>query len=138
MRSTSRIDGAFLFLNGLLLFLVTFVPFPTALVSEYLRRPEARTAAAIYAGTYVLLAIAFNLLWRYASGGMRLLDPRCTREEVAKFSTRDTERLDAYAARLEAVADVLRALALETPPNVVEGHPFAAISELIKSGPAAQ
>ncbi|MEA2877760.1 MAG: hypothetical protein QOF14_2956, partial [Hyphomicrobiales bacterium] len=57
-----------------------------------------------------------------------------THEEVAKFSTRDAERLDAYAARLEAVANVLRALALETPPNVVEGHPFAAISELIKSG----
>jgi phytoene dehydrogenase-like protein len=57
-----------------------------------------------------------------------------TRDEVAKFSTRDAERLDAYQARLEAVADVLRALALETPPNVVEGHPFAAISELIKSG----
>ncbi|MEJ0078829.1 MAG: NAD(P)/FAD-dependent oxidoreductase [Alphaproteobacteria bacterium] len=57
-----------------------------------------------------------------------------TREEVAKFSPRDAERLDAYQARLEAVADVLRALALETPPNVVEGHPFAAIAELIKSG----
>src|SRR5688500_4018294 len=57
-----------------------------------------------------------------------------TRDEVAKFSARDAERLDAYQARLEAVADVLRALALETPPNVVEGHPFAAISELIKSG----
>jgi phytoene dehydrogenase-like protein len=57
-----------------------------------------------------------------------------TREDVAKFSQRDAERLDAYQARLEAVADVLRALALETPPNVVEGHPFAAISELIKSG----
>ncbi len=59
---------------------------------------------------------------------------RHTRREVAKFSARDAERLDAYQARLEAVADVLRALALETPPNVVEGHPFAAISELIKSG----
>jgi len=57
-----------------------------------------------------------------------------TREEVAKFSERDAERIDAYQARLEAVADLLRALALETPPNVVEGHPFAAIAELIKSG----
>src|SRR5947209_2700797 len=57
-----------------------------------------------------------------------------TRDEVAKFSVRDAERLDPYQARLEAVADVLRALALETPPNVVEGHPFAALSELIKSG----
>src|SRR5437868_3522007 len=57
-----------------------------------------------------------------------------TREEVAKFSARDAGRIDAYGARLEAVADVLRALVLETPPNVIEGHPFAAISELIKSG----
>jgi phytoene dehydrogenase-like protein len=57
-----------------------------------------------------------------------------TREEVAKFSPRDADRLDAYQARLDAVADVLRALALETPPNVIEGHPFAAIAELIKSG----
>ena len=57
-----------------------------------------------------------------------------TREEVAKFSARDAERLEAYQARLEAIADVLRALVLETPPNVVEGYPFAAISELIKSG----
>src|SRR3954464_693582 len=57
-----------------------------------------------------------------------------THAEVAKFSARDAERLDAYQARLEAVADVLRALALEPPPNVIEGHPFTAISELIKSG----
>src|SRR4051794_31052750 len=57
-----------------------------------------------------------------------------TRDEVAKFSRHDAERLDAYQERIQAVADVLRALALETPPNVVEGHPFVAISELIKSG----
>src|ERR1700704_6854356 len=42
-----------------------------------------------------------------------------TREEVAKFSARDAERLDAYGARLEAIADVLRALVLETPPNAI-------------------
>jgi phytoene dehydrogenase-like protein len=57
-----------------------------------------------------------------------------TKEEVAKFSTRDAGRLDAYGVRLEQIADVLRALVLETPPNVVEGHPFTAISELLKSG----
>lgn len=81
-----RTNGAFLFLNGLLLLFVTFVPFPTALVSEHLRSPQARTAAAIYAGTYVVLAIAFNLLWRYASRGMRLLDPRTTRAQVEEIN----------------------------------------------------
>ena len=60
-----------------------------------------------------------------------------TRDEVAKFSARDAARLDDYQGRLEAVADVLRALALETPPNVVEGHPFAAVAELVKSGRVA-
>ena len=57
-----------------------------------------------------------------------------TRQEVAKFSARDAERLDAYQARLEAVTDLIRELVLQTPPNVVEGHPFAAIAELIKAG----
>jgi phytoene dehydrogenase-like protein len=57
-----------------------------------------------------------------------------TQDEVAKFSTRDAGRIDDYQARLEAIADVLRALVLETPPNVVEGHPFAAIAQLLKSG----
>lgn len=84
--SIRRTTGAFLFLNGLLLLFVTFIPFPTALVSEYLRHPEARTAAAIYAGTYVALAIAFNLLWRYASAGLRLLDPRANPDEVAAIT----------------------------------------------------
>jgi phytoene dehydrogenase-like protein len=57
-----------------------------------------------------------------------------TKQEVAKFSSRDAERLDAYQARLEAVTDVLRDIVLQTPPNVVEGHAFAAFGELIKAG----
>src|SRR6185503_16448451 len=56
-----------------------------------------------------------------------------THEEVAKFSNRDAGRLDAYHARLEAVADVLRAVVLTTPPNVIEGAPLAAIAELLRA-----
>jgi phytoene dehydrogenase-like protein len=44
-----------------------------------------------------------------------------TQREFARFSARDAERLPAYWGRLERVADVLRALALETPPNVGGG-----------------
>src|SRR5712691_11420936 len=61
-----------------------------------------------------------------------------TKDEVAKFSARDAARLDDYHARLEAVADVLRAMVLETPPNVVEGHPLAALAGLIKAGRLAR
>ena len=57
-----------------------------------------------------------------------------TKREVAKFSTHDADRLDDYQARLAAVAEVLRAVVLETPPNVVEGASITAIAQLIKLG----
>jgi phytoene dehydrogenase-like protein len=57
-----------------------------------------------------------------------------TKAEVAKFSSRDADRLDEYGRRLETVADVLRALVLETPPNAIAGRPAAAVAELLKLG----
>ena len=44
-----------------------------------------------------------------------------TQREVARFSTRDAQSLPAYYERLDRVADVLRDLLLETPPNVGGG-----------------
>jgi phytoene dehydrogenase-like protein len=44
-----------------------------------------------------------------------------TQREVARFSRRDAERLPHYYRRLDAVADVLRGLILETPPNIGGG-----------------
>ena len=44
-----------------------------------------------------------------------------TRSEAAKFSSRDAQALPRYYAMLERVADVLRKLALETPPNAGGG-----------------
>jgi phytoene dehydrogenase-like protein len=56
-----------------------------------------------------------------------------TKAEVAKFSPRDAERLDAYGERLDLIADVLRDLVLQTPPNAVAGSWRAALSELIQA-----
>ena len=61
-----------------------------------------------------------------------------TRAEVAKFSARDADRLDAYGERLEAVAGVLRALALEAPPNLTDGGWMQAVPELLKSASVAR
>lgn len=44
-----------------------------------------------------------------------------TQREFAKFSEADAARLPEYYARLEAVADVLRSLAMKTPPNPRRG-----------------
>ncbi len=42
-------------------------------MAQYLKKPDYHTAAAIYNGTYVLLSICFNVLFRYAVRGNRLL-----------------------------------------------------------------
>jgi phytoene dehydrogenase-like protein len=56
-----------------------------------------------------------------------------TAQEVAKFSARDAGRLDAYGERLETIADVLRDMVLETPPNVTAGSWLQALPELLRS-----
>jgi phytoene dehydrogenase-like protein len=56
-----------------------------------------------------------------------------THSEVAKFSGKDAERLDAYGERLDLIADLLRDLVLETPPNVIEGDWRSALPELMKA-----
>ena len=44
-----------------------------------------------------------------------------TQAEVARHSARDAEALPAYYQRLDRIADILRELVLETPPNVGGG-----------------
>ena len=56
-----------------------------------------------------------------------------TAAEVAKFSPKDATRLDEYGERLGTVADVLRDLVLETPPNAVEGSWRMALPELLRA-----
>ncbi|MBM0104714.1 NAD(P)/FAD-dependent oxidoreductase [Steroidobacter sp. S1-65] len=60
-----------------------------------------------------------------ATGGDR------TKREVAKFSQKDADRLDAYGDRLDIIADLLRDLVLQTPPNVVDGGWRMALPELV-------
>ena len=60
-----------------------------------------------------------------------------TAQEVAKFSSRDAGRLDDYERRLEAVAEVLRALVLEAPPNLEQGW-AAGLREVLKSARLAR
>jgi phytoene dehydrogenase-like protein len=57
-----------------------------------------------------------------------------TQAEVAKFSQADAARLADYERRLDAIADVLRALALEPPPNVTDGGWWKGIPELMRAG----
>src|ERR1700754_272934 len=57
-----------------------------------------------------------------------------TQDQLAKFSTRDAERLPEYERRLEVVASILRDWILKAPPNMVEGGWTAMLPELLKAG----
>lgn len=110
-----RVDSPFLFLNGLLLLFVTFVPFPTSLVAEYFRAsgPSARTAGLVFSGTYVLIAVAYNLLWRYASAGKNLLDPHVSEERVREITRKYAPGIPLYlVAVVLALFSVTASIAL--------------------------
>jgi phytoene dehydrogenase-like protein len=57
-----------------------------------------------------------------------------TKREVAKFSTRDAERLDTFNERLTVIADLVREMLLETPPNVETGW-LPAAGEMLRVAP---
>ena len=71
-RQIVRTDRPLLFLNLLLLLWTALLPFPTALIAEYLDRGgrNANVAAAVYSANLFLAAIAFTLVWT-ARGAQR-------------------------------------------------------------------
>ncbi|HEV8360962.1 MAG TPA: TMEM175 family protein [Candidatus Thermoplasmatota archaeon] len=66
-------DVPFHLLNGLLLLMITVVPFSTALFAEHLGHGGERTAGAVYAGTWVIIALVFQAWWHYAARHRRLI-----------------------------------------------------------------
>jgi uncharacterized membrane protein len=68
-----RVDRTFLFLNVILLMTISFLPFPTKLVGDYLREPGERAAVLAYAATFVLMAAMHQVWWQYARRKRRLI-----------------------------------------------------------------
>src|SRR5437868_1436038 len=81
-----RTDTGLLLLNLLLLLFIVLVPVPTALLAEYVVRPNEHAAAIIYSGTFFVMACCFNLLWRYASYHNRLLGKNADTRAVRAIS----------------------------------------------------
>jgi uncharacterized membrane protein len=63
LQGATRAGTGLLFTNGLLLLIVSAVPFPTALLGAYLTTPAASVVCAIYAGYIGALNFTYNLLW---------------------------------------------------------------------------
>jgi uncharacterized membrane protein len=73
----ARVDRPLLFLNGLLLLLISFLDYPTATLGRSLESGAfERSAAVLYALGFVLTSTCFTALWAYLRAHPELLDPR--------------------------------------------------------------
>jgi len=81
-----RTNTVLILLNLLLLLIIVFVPIPTALLAEYLVKPDQHAAAIVYSGTFLAMACCFNILWRYASYHNRLLSKNADQRGVTAIS----------------------------------------------------
>jgi uncharacterized membrane protein len=62
-----------LFINNILLMTIAFLPFPTKLVADYLRRDGEGAATLAYTATFVVMAAMHQVWWQYARRNRRLI-----------------------------------------------------------------
>jgi uncharacterized membrane protein len=95
-----RYDHTHLLLNLLLLLVVAFLPFPTAVLARFIETDGARAAVALYGSTMVLIALAFLCWWRYAARGRRLIAERVPQAEVDAITRAYNPGIPLYALAL--------------------------------------
>jgi TMEM175 potassium channel family protein len=95
----AQVDRPLLFINLALLMVVAFIPFPTGLLATYLRSPsDQHVAAALYAGTFLVLGLTFFATWRYAATKQQLLGSVLSEADVRRLVRRNLAGLGPYAA----------------------------------------
>ena len=73
MHQVAHVDRFFQLATVFFLMFIAFIPFPTRLLALNLQSEGAEAAALAYGVTLTLTAVMFNVLWRYAAFGRRLL-----------------------------------------------------------------
>jgi uncharacterized membrane protein len=82
-------DGLLYRLNLLVLLVVSFLPFPTRLVGEFIDEPDAlRVATAFYGITLLAIAVAGTVFVRYAAQDRHLVKDHIADESLASSAVR--------------------------------------------------
>jgi uncharacterized membrane protein len=87
-------------LNLLLLMVVSFLPFPTRLLAEYIGEPDAaRVASTVYGVNLLLTSVLTSVLWRYAVREGLVRDD-IAEGEVRALTTQLTPSMAGYAVMI--------------------------------------
>lgn len=103
--------------NGALLLMVTFVPFPTAMLARYFGTPAENAAATFYCATFLVSSVIHNLLFESVMRNRRLVRADVSNHEIARIRRNYRFGLVAYTMSVvvsiwSAVAGLAIALAL--------------------------
>ena len=92
-RIIDKSDRGLMLANAVLLACISFLPFPTGVLAEHMRDSGANRQAALltYGGTMVVVALAYNVLWRY----VRLR--RLLRDDISAETVAAIDRAYLYA-----------------------------------------
>ncbi len=100
-KDIDRQDHHLLVLNLLLLLSISFLPFPTAVLAQYMRSDEQRLAATLtYGVTLLVIGACFQMLWIYASRNRRLIDEHVSDARVRSRTIRFLPGFAVYIAAL--------------------------------------
>ena len=80
-----KTSNAFLYANGFMLLTVTFIPFPTALLAQYVETELASVVVAFYAGASLLINLAIILWFSTMQKPVNLFKPEVNRKEIRKI-----------------------------------------------------
>jgi uncharacterized membrane protein len=99
-----RADRGVLYLNLVLLLVVALIPWPTNLLASYMREggEGERIAALVYAGVFMLMGVAFGLLWARIARSEHLLDAASSHAEARAHTLRFRIGAPIYAGALLA------------------------------------
>lgn len=92
----------FLYANGFLLFTITFMPFPTALLAEYISTDYAKPAIAFYCFGGVINSIGWNLLLYTLDKPKKLIQSEVKIEVINKI-----KRSTKYGFAIYSIATII-------------------------------
>ncbi|MCX6728375.1 MAG: TMEM175 family protein [Candidatus Saccharibacteria bacterium] len=92
-----RSDRGLARINLLILMFVSFLPFPSKLLAEFIGNPsQERVAATLYGTVLFLITILLSFLWKYAQKN-KLVKAESGQEDIDVISARFTPSLYGYA-----------------------------------------